>query len=170
MFPKFLELFFTPKNTLPKVKNSKMGLNRIFLGHPVDTLKNTLLHFSLSWRWTFVASSTITCDPITSTIGRTRNNKFNVHIYKPYSIHLPGQGASVLQIQHFIKSLWFQFLKKIFPNSQSSLHHHKPPAHHLSVHTGEHHSPENKWILSANNLQHLLFLQSSGVSVEVKDR
>ena len=33
--PKFLELFFTPKNTLPKVKISKMGLNRIFLGHPV---------------------------------------------------------------------------------------------------------------------------------------
>ena len=31
----FLELFFTPKNTPPKFKKSKMGLNRIFLGHPV---------------------------------------------------------------------------------------------------------------------------------------
>ena len=36
LFPKFLELFFTPKNTPSKVKNSKMGLNQIFLGHPVD--------------------------------------------------------------------------------------------------------------------------------------
>ena len=35
LFPKFLELFFTPKNTPSKVKNSKMGLNQIFLGHPV---------------------------------------------------------------------------------------------------------------------------------------
>ena len=34
--PKFLKLFFTPKNTPPKVKNSKMGLNHIFLGHPVS--------------------------------------------------------------------------------------------------------------------------------------
>ena len=78
----------------------------------LDKLKKILLQrllFSLSWRWTFVTSSTITCDPITSMIGRTKNNKFNVHIYKPYSIHLPGQGASVVQSQHFIKSLWFQF-------------------------------------------------------------
>ena len=30
-----LELIFTPKNIPPKVKNSKMGLNNIFLGHPV---------------------------------------------------------------------------------------------------------------------------------------
>ena len=37
-FPKFLELFFTPKNTPTKAKNSKMGLNHIFLGHPVDLL------------------------------------------------------------------------------------------------------------------------------------
>ena len=36
IFPKFLELFFTPKNTPSKVKNSKMGLNQIILGHPVD--------------------------------------------------------------------------------------------------------------------------------------
>ena len=31
LFPKFLELFFTPKNTPPKVWNSKMGLKGIFL-------------------------------------------------------------------------------------------------------------------------------------------
>ena len=34
LFPKFLKLFFSPKNTLPKVKNSKMGLNCIFFGTP----------------------------------------------------------------------------------------------------------------------------------------
>ena len=34
LFPKFLELLFTHKNTPPKVKNSKMGLNHIFLGTP----------------------------------------------------------------------------------------------------------------------------------------
>ena len=33
--PKVLITIFTPKNTLPKVKNSNMGLNHIFLGHPV---------------------------------------------------------------------------------------------------------------------------------------
>ena len=32
MFPKFLELFFTPKNTPPKVRNKGN-----FLGHPVET-------------------------------------------------------------------------------------------------------------------------------------
>ena len=36
LFPKFLELFFTPKNTSPKVKNSKPDKRLIFLGHPVD--------------------------------------------------------------------------------------------------------------------------------------
>ena len=36
LVPESLELFFTPKNTPLKVKNSKMGLNQIFLGHPVD--------------------------------------------------------------------------------------------------------------------------------------
>ena len=36
LFPKFLELFFTPKNTPPKVKNSKPFRITIFLGHPVD--------------------------------------------------------------------------------------------------------------------------------------
>ena len=35
LFPKFLELFFTPKNTPPKVKNSKPFWITIFLGHPV---------------------------------------------------------------------------------------------------------------------------------------
>ena len=35
LFPKFLELFFTPKNTPPKFWNSKLGLMDIFLGHPV---------------------------------------------------------------------------------------------------------------------------------------
>ena len=30
LFPKFLELFITPKNTIPKVKNSKMSLNHTF--------------------------------------------------------------------------------------------------------------------------------------------
>ena len=34
LFPKFLELFFTPRNTLPMVKNSKMSLNHIFFGTP----------------------------------------------------------------------------------------------------------------------------------------
>ena len=44
LFPKFLELFFTPKNTPPKVKNSKPDNITIFLGHPVDiiTLKTRL--------------------------------------------------------------------------------------------------------------------------------
>ena len=36
LFPKFLELFFTPKNTPPKVKNSKPFWITIFFGHPVD--------------------------------------------------------------------------------------------------------------------------------------
>ena len=36
MFPKFLELFFTPKSTPPKLRNSKMSLKVFFLGHPVD--------------------------------------------------------------------------------------------------------------------------------------
>ena len=36
IFPKFLELFFTPKNTPSKVKNSKMGLNQIFFGTPCN--------------------------------------------------------------------------------------------------------------------------------------
>ena len=34
LFPKFLELFLTPKKTPPKVKKLKMGLNRIFFGTP----------------------------------------------------------------------------------------------------------------------------------------
>ena len=33
-FPKFLELFFTPKNTPPKSKNSKLDKIPIFLGTP----------------------------------------------------------------------------------------------------------------------------------------
>ena len=32
---KVLRIFFTPRNTPPKVKNSKMSLKVIFLGHPV---------------------------------------------------------------------------------------------------------------------------------------
>ena len=43
MFPKFLELFLTPKKTPPKVKNLKMGLNRIFLGHPVDYVEKIII-------------------------------------------------------------------------------------------------------------------------------
>ena len=38
LFPKFLELFFTPKNTPPKSKNSKLDKIPIFLGHPVELL------------------------------------------------------------------------------------------------------------------------------------
>ena len=34
LFPKFLESFFTPKNTPPKVKNSKLDKRCIFLGTP----------------------------------------------------------------------------------------------------------------------------------------
>ena len=34
LFPKFLELFFTPKNTPPKVKNSKPFRITIFFGTP----------------------------------------------------------------------------------------------------------------------------------------
>ena len=34
LFPKFLELFFTPKNTPPKFWNSKLGLMDIFFGTP----------------------------------------------------------------------------------------------------------------------------------------
>ena len=35
LFSKFLELFFTPKNTPPKSKYSKLDKIPIFLGHPV---------------------------------------------------------------------------------------------------------------------------------------
>ena len=35
LFPKFLELFFTPKNTPPKLRNSKMSLKVVFF---CDTL------------------------------------------------------------------------------------------------------------------------------------
>ena len=34
LFPKFLELFFTPKNTPPKVQNSKPFRITIFFGTP----------------------------------------------------------------------------------------------------------------------------------------
>ena len=34
LFPKFLELFFTPKNTPSKSKNSKLDKSPIFLGTP----------------------------------------------------------------------------------------------------------------------------------------
>ena len=34
LFPKFLESFFTPKNTPPKVKNSKLDKRCIFFGTP----------------------------------------------------------------------------------------------------------------------------------------
>ena len=37
LFPKFLEIFLTPKNTPPKSKNSKLDKIPIFLGHPADT-------------------------------------------------------------------------------------------------------------------------------------
>ena len=39
LLPKFLELFFTPKNTPPKPKNSKLDKSPIFLGHPVEDQK-----------------------------------------------------------------------------------------------------------------------------------
>ena len=39
LFPKFLELFFTPKKTPPKVKNSKSDKRDILLGHPVGALR-----------------------------------------------------------------------------------------------------------------------------------
>ena len=39
LFPEFLELFFTPKNTPPKVKNSKPENITIFFGRPVDMYK-----------------------------------------------------------------------------------------------------------------------------------
>ena len=42
LFPKFLELFFTPKKTPPKVKNSKPDKRDIFFGQPVY-----LHHFSI---------------------------------------------------------------------------------------------------------------------------
>ena len=35
LFQKFLESFFTPKNTTPKVRKSKHDKRNIFLGHPV---------------------------------------------------------------------------------------------------------------------------------------
>ena len=38
LFSKLLELFFTPKNTPPKVKNSKMGFNHIFFYTPCRSL------------------------------------------------------------------------------------------------------------------------------------
>ena len=34
LFPKFLELFFTPKNTSPKPKKSKLDKSPIFFGTP----------------------------------------------------------------------------------------------------------------------------------------
>ena len=41
LFPKFLELFFTPKNTPPKPKISKLDKIPIFLGHPADRPEST---------------------------------------------------------------------------------------------------------------------------------
>ena len=48
LFQKFLELFFTPKNTSPKVKNSKLDKRCIFLINKVHLLKillNNLISF-----------------------------------------------------------------------------------------------------------------------------
>ena len=43
LLPKFLELFFTPKNTPPKPKNSKLDKSPIFLGHPVGLPYKSLI-------------------------------------------------------------------------------------------------------------------------------
>ena len=40
LFPKFLELFFTPKNTPPKSKNSQLDKIPIFGGHPIEMLSH----------------------------------------------------------------------------------------------------------------------------------
>ena len=45
LFPMILELFFTPKNTPPKVKNSKLDKRCIFLGHPVSFSVGTNSNF-----------------------------------------------------------------------------------------------------------------------------
>ena len=44
LLPKFLELFFTPKNTPSKVKNSIMGLNHIFFGTPCRKIFSNNIH------------------------------------------------------------------------------------------------------------------------------
>ena len=48
LFPKFLELFFTPKNADLMVKNSKMGLNHIVFGTPCSCVIPKLI-LSLVW-------------------------------------------------------------------------------------------------------------------------
>ena len=42
LFPEFLELFFTPKNTPPKVKNSKPDNITIFFGTPCSRFQTDL--------------------------------------------------------------------------------------------------------------------------------
>ena len=65
MFPKFLELFFTLKNTPSKVKNSKMGLNHIFFGTPSSLFLGSCSvksgQYFCSWDYTWV--------------GKMKNNK-----------------------------------------------------------------------------------------------
>ena len=54
LFLKFLELFFTPKNTPPKVKKSKIGLNHIFLGTPCRYINFQTSIVQCKWflKWT----------------------------------------------------------------------------------------------------------------------
>ena len=44
LFPKFLELFFTPKNTPSKSKNSKLDKIPIFFGTPCSSSDNENNH------------------------------------------------------------------------------------------------------------------------------
>ena len=44
MFPKFLDLFFTPKNTPPKPKNSKLDKSPIFFGTPCTSEQAVSVH------------------------------------------------------------------------------------------------------------------------------
>ena len=48
LLPKFLELFFTPKNTPPRLRNSKISLKIIFFGTPCIYIQLPLYFSSLS--------------------------------------------------------------------------------------------------------------------------
>ena len=61
LFPKFLELFFTPKKNPPKVKNSKMSLNHLVFGTPFSKFiceeNSMLFHAEKFYGWWVVVET-----------------------------------------------------------------------------------------------------------------
>ena len=86
--PKVLRIFFLPlKNTLLMVKNSKMSLNHIFWGHPVDkhllycnTQKTwTDIHVRMvKWKSHYAHKSNIFC----------QNWPLALDLYNPFSVEI----------------------------------------------------------------------------------